>query len=234
MQTTLGPTPTRSWKAEKPRLAFVFSAALHAVVFTGFLLYQAFPPKKLPVVPVFEMVALEPKLRPVAPKTIEPPPPPEKEVTQAPEAPKLTAKPKAVPSAKPEPKVVRRELDETPPKLVKDVPKETQQLTTTMAANIPSDPRLSFWGQRVKKLVEARWEPPTGIEVQDGAKTVVTFQVARDGSVSSVSITESSGNAMLDELAERAVLRVDHVPPIPPSYPDDQIQVGYVFVHHTQ
>ena len=197
----------------------------------GFLLYNSFSTKTISAVPIFEMVAVEPKLRPVAPKTIEPPPP-EKVEAQTPEAPKLTPKPKTLAVSKPEPKKIRPVPDETKP--VKDVPQENSQLTTTLVANIPSDPRLSIWAGRVKKIVEKNWSPPAGIEIQGKVKTVVSFQVARNGSVSAMAVTQYSGNELLDEQAQNTILRLDHLPPIPENYPDDVLQVSYEFVYQGQ
>ena len=169
------------------------------------------------------MVNVEPKLRPLAPKSPEPPPPPEKIETREPDAPKLTAKPKnPVAVSKPEPKRTRPTLDTSSP--VKDVPQETQQLTANLI--VPSDPRLSFWASRVKKMVDRLWSPPAGIEIEGRVKVVVSFDVARDGSISSVSVTGSSGSVTLNQLAERTILRLEHVPPIPENFPKDLLQVN--------
>ena len=177
------------------------------------------------------MVAVEPKLRPVAPKTIEPPPP-EKVETRLPDAPKLTSKPKTLAVSKPEPKRVRPVVDQTKP--VKDVPQENAQLTTTIVANVPSDPRLSFWASRVKKKVELMWSPPAGIEIQGKVKTVVSFQVSRNGTISNVAVAQSSDNVLLDQQAENTILRLGQVPPIPENFPEDALQVSYEFVYQGQ
>src|SRR5690606_12641963 len=111
------------------------------------------------------------KLRPLAPKTPEPPPekPPE---SRPPEAPAPVAKPKKPAPPKPEPKVARpAPPDTTLP--VRETPRENAVLSTTLVANMPSDPRLAFWAGRVKRRVESLWNPPSGIDVRDGAKTVV-------------------------------------------------------------
>jgi TonB family protein len=210
-------------------MAFALSGGIHGLALIGFLLYHAFPPERPSVVPIFEMVSLEPpKLRPLRPKTPEPPPPVKEEV-QAPEAPKLTPKPeKAVNPKKPEPKTLR-ESDSTLP--VRDIPEETVEMNTTIVSNVPSDPRLAFWARRVKKRAETLWNPPAGIDVPSGAKTVITFEVSRDGSISAVEVGEASGNAMLDELAQRTILRLESTPPIPESYPEDLIKVSYEFLY---
>src|SRR5690606_11426078 len=105
-----------------------------------------------------ELVTPEkPKLRPLAPKTPEPPAEKPAE-SRPPEAP--TVAPKPVPKAppppkpKPEPKTVRSAPPDTALP-VKESPRENAVLTTTLVANIPSDPRLAFWAGRVKKRVES-------------------------------------------------------------------------------
>jgi TonB family protein len=222
------------WDSGKPRLALTLSGGIHAAALTGFLLYNALPTRPISAVPVFEMVSLEqPRLRPVAPKSPEPPSPPENIEARAPEAPKLTAKPKkTVPSLKREPKAARAEADTSKP--VKDVASESSEFATTIVANVPSDPRLSFWAGRVKKLVERSWSPPAGIEIQGRVKSVVSFQVARNGSISAVGVTLSSGNVMLDQLAERTILRLEQVPPVPENFPGDVLQVSYEFIYQGQ
>ncbi len=222
--------PRPRWDSGRPRLAMALSAGIHSLALMAFLVYHAFPPKKISAVPIFEMVSLEPpKLRPLKPKS--PEPPPEKKVeTRAPAPPKLTSKPKAaVPIAKPEPKVVKPVEDTAKP--VKEAPEETAQPTTTLVANIPSDPRLSFWAGRVKKLVERGWNPPAGIETQGVVKIVVAFNVARDGTVSDIVSTQSSGNSMLDELALRVIQRLERTPPIPENFPNDVLQVSFEFLY---
>ncbi len=233
VQTSPTRRPEARWDSGKPRLALTLSGVFHAILLTGFVLYQSFPKKPASAVPVFELVNVEPKLRPLAPKSPEPPPPQPVEETRTPEAPKLTSKPKnPVPVSKPEPKRVKPVVDETKP--IKDVPQQSAEITTTLVANIPSDPRLSIWAGRVKKRVESMWSPPTGIDVEGQVKTVVSFQVSRDGSVATVGVSQTSGNVLLDQLAERTILRLEHLPPIPENYPEDVIQVSYEFIYHGQ
>ncbi len=223
----------RRWDSRKSRLALILSGILHAVGLAGFLVYNSLSIRSIPAVPVFEMVPVEPKLRPLAPKTPEPPPPPEKVETRPPDAPKLTSKPKKpIPVAKHEPRNVRAAVDTSEP--IKDTPRPTAELNTQFVFNVPSDPRLSFWASRVKMRVKTLWHPPEGIAVQGQAKTVVQFQVARDGTVSAVSVAQSSGNALLDQLGQQAILRLDQVPPIPENYPQDVLQVSYEFVYQGQ
>ena len=86
----------------------------------------------------------------------------------------------------------------------------------------------------MKKRAERLWNPPTGIDILGTVKTVVSFKVTRDGTIQDVQVASPSGNADLDQLAQQTIERMDHTPPIPENFPDDQIQVSYEFVYSGQ
>jgi TonB family protein len=219
-------------------IAVLISVMVHgmAIIFIG--LSALLTPHRPSAVPVFEIVNLEkPKLRPLTPKTIKPPepPPPEPEPVKPPEAPKLTPKPtNAVQPKKPEPKVTKPKEDDEP-KPVKEVAQEQQVLPQPeVSVSVPQDPRLSFWAARVKKKVDQLWNPPSGIDVAGKVKAVITFRVSRDGTITSQSVSESSGNSSLDDLALMTIKRLETVPPIPPNFPNDEIEVGCEFLYQGQ
>jgi periplasmic protein TonB len=217
--------------------AVLISVLVHALAILFIGLSALLAPHRPSTVPVFEIVNLEkPKLRPLTPKTVKPPepPPPEPEEVKPPEAPKLTPKPtNAVQPKKPEPKVVREKEDESKP--VKEVVQEQQVLTQPdVQVSVPQDPRLSFWAARVKKKVDQLWNPPAGIDVAGKVKAVITFKVSRDGTITSQSVSESSGNASLDDLALMTIKRLETVPPIPENFPNDEIEVGCEFLYQGQ
>lgn len=210
--------------------SFVLAVALHVVLIGGVFVWSLFKPKPAPVVAVFELVSVEkPKLRPLAPKSPEPPPEKPAE-SRPPEAPALTPKPKPAPApAKPEPKTTQPAADPTLP--VKDVARENTS-HNLVVSNAPSNPQLSFWAGRVKRLVESRWNPPRGIDVEGPAKTVVSFEVERSGKVGAVEIMHSSGNTLLDDLAKRTIMRLEGIPPIPENFPGDLLKVSYEFIYN--
>jgi len=224
------PQTARARAATGPDAALWLAAGLHAAVIAGVFAYALLAPKPKPVVAVFELVSTDvrPKLRPLAPKAPEPPPETPAE-TRPPEAPAVAPKPAAAP-AKPEPKTTQPTPNPTLP--VKETPPQNAEFTTTLVANIPSDPRLAFWAGRVKKLVESRWNPPTGIDVSGTAKTVIGFQVERSGKIVEVEVMQSSGNTLLDDLAKRTILRLERVPLIPENFPGDLLKVSYEFIYN--
>ncbi len=204
-----------------------FSIAAHVFICLCILVYVMVNHKKTAEIPVFELVTLEkPRLRPIQPKIKPPEPVAKPEPIKTTEAPKLTPKPIEKTLPKPEPKVVREEVVKEPQ--VTEVP---QEIETSQELQIPADPRLSFWAKRVKQMVENLWKPPSGIDILQDSKVVVSFIVNRDGSVEEIQISVPTGNALLDELALRTIQRLGKVPPIPQNYPEDRLQVGYEFVY---
>jgi protein TonB len=215
----------------RPGKAWIVSVAVHALVIAGVLAYALLAPEPPPTVAVFELVQAErPKLRPLAPKAPEPPPEKPPEESRPPEAPAPVVKPKQPPAPpKPEPKTARPvSPDTTLP--VRDVPPQNAVPKSALVA--PSDPRLALWAGRVQRRVETNWNPPSGIDVKGHVKTIVSFEVDRSGKISAVTVTASSGNALLDDLAKRTILRIPQVLPIPETFPGDLLKVSYEFVYN--
>lgn len=227
------PSPPASRAASRPFDApFLVAAGLHVGAIAAVVAWSWLAPPPPPVVAVFELVSVDrPKLRPLAPKTNQAPPETPAEA-RPPEAPALTPKPAPKPVApKPQPKSVQTTPPSDPALPVKDVVRENTSHNLTVSGT-PSNPQLAFWASRTKKLVEQRWNPPQGLEVPGKAKTVVTFEVARSGKIGAVTIAESSGNTLLDDLARRTILRLEQVPPIPENFPGDLLKVSYEFIYH--
>lgn len=226
------PPPARGRRSRPVDAPLLIAAGLHVGVIAGLLAWSLLAPPPPPVVAVFELVSVErPKLRPLAPKTNEAPPEKPAEA-RPPEAPALTPKPSPKPvPPKPAPKNVQTTPPADPTLPVKDVARENTSHTVTVSGT-PSNPQLAFWASRIKRLVERSWNPPQGLEVPGPAKTVITFEVARSGKISAVTIAESSGNNLLDDLARRTILRLEQVPPIPENFPGDLLKVSYEFIYN--
>jgi periplasmic protein TonB len=219
-------------------IALLVSVLVHGFAIIGIGLSALLQPHRPSVVPIFELVNLEPpKLRPLTPKVVKPPepPPPEPEPVKPPEAPKLTPKPtNAVDVKKPEPKVVKPKEDDEP-KPVKEVVQEQQVLPQPQVQmSVPQDPRLSLWAARVKKKVDQLWNPPAGIDILGNVNVTVNFKVSRDGTIISADVSASSGNASLDELGLMTIKRLENVPPIPENFPNDELEVGCILPYKGQ
>jgi protein TonB len=64
-----------------------------------------------------------------------------------------------------------------------------------------------------------------------GREAKVIFIVARDGSVSGIHLSQSSGSPTLDSSAVRAVQRIETFGPLPPAYSGSNVSVEYTFTN---
>ncbi|HTA87845.1 MAG TPA: TonB family protein [Silvibacterium sp.] len=62
-----------------------------------------------------------------------------------------------------------------------------------------------------------------------GREAKVIFIVARDGTVSGIRLSQSSGSPSLDSSAVRAVQRIETFGPLPPAYSGSNVSVEYTF-----
>jgi len=211
-------------------LSVWLSVGVHLLGMLAVIGLALFTPKRSSTVPVFELVSLNPpKLRPLRPKTLPPPETPPPEASKTPEAPKLVSD-KAMPTPKkPEPKVVRETIDST--LKTSDVAPQQLESQPQIVSHVPSDPRLAFWANRVKKKAEMLWNPPTGLAISGRATAVVSFKVSREGVVSDETLTSGTGNNDLDVMALQTIQRMERVPPLPENFPGDEVQVSYEFVY---
>jgi protein TonB len=92
--------------------------------------------------------------------------------------------------------------------------------------------RFGYYVNGITRTVSQNWykqevDPGT----PQGAQTVVTFTIARDGSPSNFRIVRSSGSSSLDTSAIRAAQRVDSFGPLPPAYNGSTVDVAYTFTY---
>jgi periplasmic protein TonB len=92
--------------------------------------------------------------------------------------------------------------------------------------------RYGWYVQSVKRAISQNWMQNTidpAVRSARRAKTTVTFTINRDGSVKNIRISESSGNRSMDDSAQRALLSIDHFPPLPPDYSHNSVDVIFDF-----
>jgi len=76
--------------------------------------------------------------------------------------------------------------------------------------------------------LDKQWHPPQ--EFQSDTVCTVAFTIHRDGQVSDPSVEKRSGDTFFDQLAERAVLYANPLPPLPAGFPDETLKVHMKFV----
>jgi len=76
--------------------------------------------------------------------------------------------------------------------------------------------------------LDKQWHPPQ--EFQPDTLCQVTFVISRSGEISGSQISKSSGDTLFDQLALRAVLYANPLPPLPNGFPDETLKVHMKFV----
>jgi len=76
--------------------------------------------------------------------------------------------------------------------------------------------------------LDKQWRPPQ--EFQPDTVCQVTFVIRRTGEISGSQISKSSSDTLFDQLALRAVLYANPLPPLPNGFPDETLKVHMKFV----
>jgi TonB family protein len=76
--------------------------------------------------------------------------------------------------------------------------------------------------------LDKQWHPPQ--EYAPDTTCQVTFVISRAGEISGSVLSKSSGDSMFDQLAMRAVLYANPLPPLPNGFPDETLKVHMKFV----
>ena len=86
----------------------------------------------------------------------------------------------------------------------------------------------------------ARASAPTGCmatvspNILTAPRVYLTFEILRDGTVTNVQITQSSGIPEVDRSALRAILASNPLPPLPSDYSGGSVNVQFYFDFHRQ
>ncbi len=93
--------------------------------------------------------------------------------------------------------------------------------------------RYSWYVEAVRNRISSNWLQSTvDTNVRAAPRAVVTFQILRDGSVSIIQITQSSGNVSVDNSARRAILGSSPLPALPSDYRGSNVNVEFWFDFH--
>jgi len=92
--------------------------------------------------------------------------------------------------------------------------------------------RYPWYVQSVIRAVNQNWMQNTidpAVRSARNAKTTMTFTIGRDGTIKNIRMQESSGNRSMDDSAQRALLSIDHLPPLPADYSASSVDVTFYF-----
>jgi periplasmic protein TonB len=89
--------------------------------------------------------------------------------------------------------------------------------------------RFPWYVQQITKKIADQWQTSMLDPQAPGHRVYITFQIARDGSVTHIQIAQRSNDNTLDQTALRAVQEIDTFPPLPDAYPGSYLNVTYYF-----
>lgn len=88
--------------------------------------------------------------------------------------------------------------------------------TASLALDV-SDFPFTWYLQQIVRKVSEKWVPPAQA-AEPGQRTLVLFEIGREGQITTPKIERSSGNAYYDQAALRAVMDASPFPPLPKEF----------------
>jgi protein TonB len=92
----------------------------------------------------------------------------------------------------------------------------------------PFGEQFGAYANIIRDNIARQWQPSNLGRTATAPSVTVTFTIRRDGSVTNVKISRSSGNQTMDLSAQRAVMDAQ-LPPLPPNFPRNQADVEMKF-----
>jgi len=175
-----------------------------------------------PVTPETPKVKEPPVPAPVVPKSV-----PHEAIKIAAKTPKKPAP--HVPAPKPKP------VSKTPPSLPSWAVANNLEATNTSASPLGSNAAsvsaktgqpfpYPWYLKVVYSRLEKQWHAP-----DEALSCVITFVIGRDGAVSDIRVSKSSGDPFFDQVAQHAVSDTNPMPPLPSGYPEPSLKVHMTF-----
>lgn len=95
--------------------------------------------------------------------------------------------------------------------------------------------QYAWYVASMRMRISANWLLATvSPNIVTAPRAYLTFEILRDGTVTNVQITQSSGIPEVDRSALRAILASNPLPPLPPDYSGRSVDVQFYFDFHRQ
>jgi TonB family protein len=185
-------------------------------------------PLDLPKRPEREVVARDRTPLPETKPVVTPPPPPAPARAVEPPRPEPPrALPAPAPAPAPPPPLPAVAAKPGPEPVKPGRPDGSASPLSNISVDVSDFPFTYYLRQLQNKITE-KWVPPRGASV-GGEKAIVLFEIDREGQIKEPSVERSSGNAIYDQSALRAVLEASPFPPLPQGFPGRSLRVHFGF-----
>jgi periplasmic protein TonB len=85
-----------------------------------------------------------------------------------------------------------------------------------------------FYLSLIQSKIEQNFRPPPGVRA--ASLSTVGFSIQKNGLITNVTLTKSSGNLLIDQAALRAIRAAGQFPPLPAQYAQGQLDINFEFV----
>jgi TonB family protein len=92
--------------------------------------------------------------------------------------------------------------------------------------------RYGWYIDAVRRQISLNWQQSTidpAVRAAHSARCTMTFTIARNGAIKDIRIAQTSGNYSMDTSAQRALLSIDKMPPLPSDYSGSYVNVTFDF-----
>jgi protein TonB len=95
--------------------------------------------------------------------------------------------------------------------------------------------RYAWYVASMRQRISQSWlQSMISPNIMSAPRVYLTFEILRDGTVNNPEITQSSGIPEVDRSALRAILASNPLPPLPPDYAGQSVNVQFYFDFHRQ
>jgi TonB family protein len=213
--------------------SLITSFVLHAIFFGTLVLGASFHnpwQKRLPVYQV-ELVEM-PFIKP-----IEQPKPDKQTIKKSPESVAIQppkSKEEAIAINKKEPAKEKPESQkEVEPVETKGMEEEKDASSPVASGEVKIEGKnfpFAYYLNLIRYRVRENWEPPYQVSLKkEKINTIIGFKVLRDGRIESINIEIPSGKFLFDQAAQRAILSVGQLPPLPQEFKEEFLVVHIEF-----
>lgn len=98
------------------------------------------------------------------------------------------------------------------------------------AASAEANDRLADYYTAIWSRIKSQWNLPGGINPRDNIEAVVQLRILRNGAITGISFEKKSGLPYFDNSVLRALKKADPLPPLPPWYRENGLDIGIRFL----
>ncbi len=199
--------------------ALLASVGLHALAAVLALVLSGLTARRSPMPPIYQVQLVS--AAELAPQRTRPEPRPEEPVEEeTPPEPEAVEKVPDPDKPAPEP-----EKPAPPEPTPRPGPEAARRAGPDLPMTLEGRPfQFPWYLEEIYRKVARNWRPPRGT-----LKATVHFRIEKNGRISEVEVSQSSGNFLFDQAAIRAVQASDPMPPLPAEYGGDWLGVFFDF-----